>query len=557
MSHRSRYIGRGWSTATAILIALGAMIPSAVAQEQEPAKAEVMGAYSYYDPGGSVTYIQGNGVFVHRRLKPANAGFNTAATYFFNRYVGATVDAGVHLGFLEDYLTIMGGPTFRVPIDRATLFMHGMAGLHRIGPADRQGFGSNNGIGLMAGGGMDLNITPHWSWRVFEADYVYAHHSYGSGFAKTNLTGVRVGSGIVYLMGVGTAIPPTASCTAEPTSVMAGEPVRVTATSSGFKPNRTLTYTYTASGGKVTGTGSTVSIDTAGLAPGSYNVSSNIGDGHKGLATCTTSFTVNAPSALSVSCTANPSVVNVGGSSSIDCTCNADQRPTTFKYSSTAGAISGNGPSARLDTTGAPVGTITVTTVCSDDKGRSASTDTPVTVQNAPAPPTPAAPATSLLNSIDFKPYSSRVDNAAKAILDDVALRMQREPDSQVAIVGYTDGTEDGTNLASLGYVSGNKTGTVLAAQRAVNAKAYLVGEKGIDASRISVYSDGTNGMKDEIYLVPAGSTYTNAAATAVDEATIHPTSGKPVVRHHRRRRARRPAAAPAAEPAPATPPTQ
>ena len=541
MSHRSKYIGRGWSTATAILIAVAAMIPSAVAQEQEPAKAEVMGAYSYYDPGGSVTYIENpTGALIHRRLKPANAGFNTASTYFFNRYVGATVDAGTHFGFLENYFTIMGGPTFRVPIDRATLFMHGMAGLHRIGPAGRQGFGPQNGIGLMTGGGMDLNILPHWSWRVFEADYVYAHHSYGAGIAKTNLTGVRVGTGIVYLMGVGTAIPATASCTAEPTSVMAGEPVRVTATSSGFKPNRTLSYTYTASGGKVTGTGSTVSIDTAGLAPGSYNVSSNISDGHKGLATCTTSFTVNAPSALSVSCTANPSVVNVGGSSSIDCTCNADQRPTTFKYTSTAGTISGNGPSARLDTTGAPVGTITVTTVCSDDKGRTASTDTPVTVQNAPAPPTPAAPATSLLNSIDFKTNSSRVDNAAKAILDDVALRMQREADSQVAIVGYTDGSETGTNLA---------------AQRAVNAKAYLVGEKGIDASRISVYSDGTNGLKDEIYLVPAGSTYTNAAATAVDEATIKPTSGKPVVRHHRRRHARR--AAPAAEPAATTPPTQ
>ncbi len=543
MSHRSRLIGRGWSTATAVLIALAAMIPSAVAQEQEPAKAEIMGAYSYYDPGGSVTYIKFfDNPLIHRRLKPANAGFNVAATYFFNRYVGATIDTGDHFGFLENYLTIMGGPTFRVPIDRATLFAHGMAGLHRIGPAGRQGFNPNNGIGLMAGGGMDLNILPHWSWRVFEADYVYAHHSYGAGIAKTNLTGVRVGTGIVYLMGLEAGIPATASCVSEPTSVMAGEPVRVTATSSGFKPNRTLTYAYTASGGKVTGTGSTVSIDTAGLAPGSYNVSSNISDGHKGLATCSTSFTVNAPSALSVSCTANPSVVNVGGSSSIDCTCNADQRPTTFKYSSTAGSISGTGPSARLDTTGAPVGTITVNTVCTDDRGRSASTDTPVTVQNAPAPTPPVAPSTSLLNSIDFKSNSSRVDNAAKAILDDVALRMQREADSQVAIVGYTDGSETGNNLA---------------AQRAVNAKAYLVGEKGIDASRVSVYSDGTSGMKDELYLVPAGATYTNAAATAVDEASIHPTSGKPMVKHHRRHRAHRRAAAPAAEAPAATPPTQ
>ncbi len=48
-----------------------------------------------------------------------------------------------------------------------------------------------------------------------------------------------------------------------------------------------------------------------------------------------------------------------------------------------------------------------------------------------------------------------------------------------------------------------------LAAQRAVNTKAYLVTEKGIDASRVSV-STGTQSVDEvENYLVPAGATST------------------------------------------------
>ena len=47
-----------------------------------------------------------------------------------------------------------------------------------------------------------------------------------------------------------------------------------------------------------------------------------------------------------------------------------------------------------------------------------------------------------------------------------------------------------------------------LAAERAVNAKDYLVTEKGIDASRISVATGTTDGQTVEDYLVPSGATF-------------------------------------------------
>jgi len=48
------------------------------------------------------------------------------------------------------------------------------------------------------------------------------------------------------------------------------------------------------------------------------------------------------------------------------------------------------------------------------------------------------------------------------------------------------------------------------AAQRGVNTKDYLVTEKGIDASRITVATGTTDGLTVEDYLVPAGATFTS-----------------------------------------------
>ena len=87
-----------------------------------------------------------------------------------------------------------------------------------------------------------------------------------------------------------------------------------------------------------------------------------------------------------------------------------------------------------------------------------------------------------------------------------------------------------------------------LAAQRAVNTKAYLVTEKGIDASRISVRT-GTQSIDEvENYLIPAGATFDSdvPGTTAVDESTVKaqtrvPLGAKPVA-HHKKKAAAPPA---------------
>ena len=75
----------------------------------------------------------------------------------------------------------------------------------------------------------------------------------------------------------------------------------------------------------------------------------------------------------------------------------------------------------------------------------------------------------------------------------------------------------------------------LFAAQRAVNAKDYLVTEQGIDASRISVASGSADGQTEENYLVPSGATFTNdvTGTTAVDETAVKPQVRKPLAEKH------------------------
>ena len=105
----------------------------------------------------------------------------------------------------------------------------------------------------------------------------------------------------------------------------------------------------------------------------------------------------------------------------------------------------------------------------------------------------------------------ARVDNTCKAILDDVALRIQHEPNGKFVVVGFTDDQE-------------TVTVTQLGAQRSVNMKYYLgngEGQQQIDATRIDVRTSGTVKEKGaKIYFVPSGTTFTQEFVV-VDETQV------------------------------------
>ena len=85
--------------------------------------------------------------------------------------------------------------------------------------------------------------------------------------------------------------PPTITCAANPATITAGQSATITSTASDAD-NDKLTYSYKASGGKVSGTGATAQFDSTGVAPGSYTITCHVSDGRGGETDATTQVTV-------------------------------------------------------------------------------------------------------------------------------------------------------------------------------------------------------------------------------------------------------------------------
>jgi outer membrane protein OmpA-like peptidoglycan-associated protein len=497
---------RGWASRVLLvcLVVCGSAF-RVVAQEEHPApKVEIYGGYSWYNAGARLN---------NARLPGMDRGFEISPTYFFNRYFGFTVQSTAHWSDPANVATVMAGPELKARNSPMQPFVHLLVGLHRSIPATSPfGTKTHNGLGLGIGGGLDWDISRRFAIRMIQADFIDAHHAYDPAVSSREWTGATVGGGVVVKFGFEAPPPaPTASCAAQPTeAVFAGEPITVTATPQ-FQPNRTLTYNWTATNGaKVTGTNETAKVDTTGLQPGTYTVTANISSNKKNeTATCSANFTIkeqpkNPPT---ISCTANPTTVRAGEPSTV--TCNAaspDNRPVTVTYQASGGKVSGSGNTATLDTTGAPAGPITVTATATDDRNLTNSTTTTVNVEVPPPPPT-----CTKSNEISFtldKVHPARVDNQAKAILDDFGHLLQRQPDAKAVIIGHANPDE----TAKRGQQN-------LAAQRAANTAEYLEhGESqlGIDPNRIELRNSTVPAQTAELYLVPAGAQACNPEGSSV-----------------------------------------
>lgn len=90
--------------------------------------------------------------------------------------------------------------------------------------------------------------------------------------------------------------PPMISCAADPASVAMGETSTITSNASS-PDGRRLTYSYSASAGEVSGTGSTATLNTSGVQPGQITVACNASDDRNAplSASSTTVVTVQAP----------------------------------------------------------------------------------------------------------------------------------------------------------------------------------------------------------------------------------------------------------------------
>jgi len=500
------------------------------AQSDSNPKWDLFVGYQWLHPGITVPAPFGNPFNPTPFKVPDMAkGFGSALTYNFDPHFGLEFDLGHNWGNGNYETTASVGPRLMFRTDGANYFMHALGGYNRLSVS---GPNSHNGIGVILGGGMDLPIRKWLSLRLFEADFVWAHHNFAddagpqfTSLRRPQAEGIRLRTGLVFNWGGAPALTPAASCSVQPTEVMVGEPATATVSATNFNPKHTLTYSWSGNG--VSGKDTSVKIETANAAPGNYTVTAHVTDPkakNNNEASCSANYTVkplppkNPPT---ISCSASPSTVQAGGTSTI--TCNASSPDgvavTVSNWTSSAGTISGTDNTATLNTTGAAPGAITVNATATDTRGLTAQGSTQVTVENPPPPP----PQASKLSQCDFpnekKPW--RVDNTCKAVLDDVAKNLQQNPDNKLIIVGNADPAEKRKNLA---------------AERAVDSKAYLTGgeaKQGIDPSRIEVRA-GSGGTKTaEYWIVPSGANFDSAGTQTVDETKVKavPDHPKPVAK--------------------------
>jgi hypothetical protein len=118
------------------------------------------------------------------------------------------------------------------------------------------------------------------------------------------------------------------------------------------------------------------------------------------------------------------------------------------------------------------------------------------------------------------KPW--RVDNTCKAELDDVALKLQQDPDAKLVVVGNAGPKERRKNLA---------------AERALNVKAYISGgeaKQNIDASRIEARTGNEGTATTQQWIIPAGAAFPDAGTTTpVNEMKVKavPDHPKPMAK--------------------------
>jgi outer membrane protein OmpA-like peptidoglycan-associated protein len=365
-------------------------------------------------PGQLVPKIELASMYQYVNFMPGTPflNFNThgstgSFTYNASRWIGLTAEIGGYR-FTRDLSPLIGttqgvsgtlisylfGPRLNLrKYDHFVPFAEMLVGGVHGGP-EVEGTQSQNNFALAPGGGLDIVLTKNLSWRFAELNYFMTNFS-GSGVGATGRqNNFRAGTGIVARFGIPNPPappanhPPVAACSVNPTSLYAGSgdtvAVHVTASDPDNDP---LTYSYTATGGTIEGTGQDARWNSSGLAIGNYTVNVKVDDGKGGTASCAADIKVeqrpNRPPTASLSIERSP--ILPGERTGVTCNgSDPDNDPLTYTYTTAGGQITGTGSSVQFDSTGARPGTYTINCNVNDGRGGSADASGNVEVKEPP-----------------------------------------------------------------------------------------------------------------------------------------------------------------------------
>jgi outer membrane protein OmpA-like peptidoglycan-associated protein len=260
-------------------------------------------------------------------------------------------------------------------------------------------------------------------------------------------------------------IAPEIVCDNPNRNVTEGGSVRVEAKASDANGDA-LTYSWEVAGQKVSNAQSSFEFGSAGRAVGAHTARVTVTDVDGLSASCDFQVTIgrrpnnNPTVALTI---ANADVFAGESVSAKAAATDPDGDPITYAWKVGSTARSDRGASITINTNGLAGGRHQVSVEAKDDRGGSASDTKSFSVKEK---------ATILVNA-------TRLDNVAKAQLDEIAVKLQQNPQLRAIATGYTDdrGSED--NNIKYGQ------------KRADAVKDYLVKEQQVADSRIETKSGG------------------------------------------------------------------
>ena len=238
-----------------------------------------------------------------------------------------------------------------------------------------------------------------------------------------------------------------------------GEPITATVSASNFNPKHTVTYSWSGTGGQVTGKDTAATIDTNNVAPGDYTVTAHVTDPKAkkaNEASCSAKYTVKPLPPKNP-----PTMSSVGQSDGSGSGRDSEPRRNLHKPGWRAGFrreldfVSwygfGKWNSATLNTAGLQPGPVTVAATCTDSRGLTAQASTQVNVQTPPPPPVDKALEARLaLHSIYFQtalpsakdPNGGLLPSQQQTLMTmatDFKKYLEAKPDTHLTLEGHAD----------------------------------------------------------------------------------------------------------------------
>ncbi len=399
---------------------------------------------------------------------------------------------------------------------------------------------------MTAGGGLDIKISRHVSFRPIALDYYLTRLQNLRTATNNNQNNIRYSTGFTFLFGGEKPAPPpppppatkacpdgstvsvdavcpkqdlTLSLSATPSELCSGETAQVVASVSGGSRNQ-LNYAWSVNG-QQTSQSPSFEFGSTGREPGTYTVALTVNGDIFNPASAQTTITVREYRPPTGTAQANPAQIHAGDKSTISASfqgqCGGPIQSPTFVASE--GSMQGD----QFDSTGMRFDpavnaeqrrTVTITAKAADNRSAGTATTTVDVIR-------PAMIAPIRLPDILFPANSARVNNCGKRILlEQLRAYFERDSTGTVVLVGHSSSDETTANLAQ---------------QRALNSAAIITAGTGvclsIPQSQVQVSAPGAdqNGVPFEPGFCQSS---VGGSSSATDmrrvEVWFVPTGGQP-----------------------------